>query len=281
MVVEYPRAWAAGPGRQGLQPPNARLVLLENRSRPGGKRATPSSSGHGKQVLAKAGHNPQVVRAWLVLQAHRHHERVGDVLRALVGLERESVALEHSRGEELSFVLGQLHPEAVARPRLEHRHLKHRLVHGRAGRVGRGEPPLRAELERVLVSRRISAHGVGRKDELDAGGDDRAIGERDVLESGLDVLRDRGVQAERLEQHPVQVRHILLVDVFDCGLGAGPQLAQHLFRSLLLDLGVLRELVEHPCERAGRGVAAGEDEVEDDVLQLLVGEVLLALEKVG
>ena len=83
-------------------------------------------------------------------------------------------------------------------------------------------------------------------------------------------LRQRGVQVLHLADGVLgQARHELLrADVAVARGGGGA----HLLRDLFLDALVPAELVEEPGQGPRRGVAAGDDEVEDDVPQVLVVE---------
>lgn len=86
----------------------------------------------------------------------------------------------------------------------------------------------------------------------------RRAGKGAVLEAGAQIIRHRGVQAQRLVNCVCEIGHVLQVRVGGCARLANDR--EDLVAQLGVDGGVVRELVDAPRQRGGGGVAAREED---------------------
>mmetsp|Transcript_88596 Transcript_88596/g.274385 ORF Transcript_88596/g.274385 Transcript_88596/m.274385 type:complete len:553 (-) Transcript_88596:25-1683(-) len=214
---------------------------------------------------------PEIVAVQGLRIAQRHRQRVvaGDLL-GLPLCHFKCVLLEDRARHQLGLEDRHVLAEADAGPRLEDRELV------RCG-LGERDPTVGVDLEGLRVPRPIAPHGKRQEDDVAAGGHAGAVGEDVVPRRNLQVGRHRRVEPERLVEHAVQVRHLGGPQLLE-GRGALTRApAGDLLAELPLDLRVSRQDEEHPGQQACSSVPAGDDEVQDDVLQERGRETLLVL----
>ncbi|WVZ88345.1 LOW QUALITY PROTEIN: hypothetical protein U9M48_034878 [Paspalum notatum var. saurae] len=171
-------------------------------------------------------------------------------------------------GDGLHLGDGELLAEADAEPRLEDGVPVEALGH--EGSAGPREPSLGAE--GVVVGApdaRHAAHGVGVVHDARAAGHVGAVGEHVGAGAELGVELHGREEAHVLVQHGVGVVQALEAVVGDVIPGGGGDLGAHGGGHG----GVLGEEHEERGERGGDGVAAREEEADDDVAEVLVVDV--------
>lgn len=128
------------------------------------------------------------------------------------------------------------------------------------------EPALGQELGRLWApDGTVAADRVRREQDTIAALDGNAVGQNVIRDGGLEVAGDWGVESEGFHEDGIGVAHF-----FGQRLVRGLAYVSKLGPDVVLNGGVLHDFVVHPAQCLGGGVAASNDEVDEDVAQLIL-----------